>query len=64
MGYQAVLLIFVKVDNISEGSWKCSHDPSGLQIISALTKAREVQFLGFSHSEETYYCHPRIRPPA
>ena len=39
MGYQTVSLIFVKVDDVSEGFWRSLCDPSGLKIISAPTKA-------------------------
>ena len=48
MGYQTVLLIFVKVDDVSEGSWRSFCDPSGLRIISTPTNAICLRFFVLS----------------
>ena len=56
IAHQIFGAIFVEVDNLSEGSWRCSHDPSGLEIISALTKAREVRFFALSSRKPSDVC--------
>jgi len=48
LGYPTVLLIFVKVDYVSEGSWRSFCDPSGLRIISAPTEAIGLRFFVLS----------------